>query len=273
MTRHARTLSAIMLPALALLLMAATPPKVAPPAAAPPAAAPAPAPAPELTARQILDRVDDLYRGESSHALMSMSVITKHWSRTLEMEMWSRGKKRSLARIRSPKKERGMATLRVDNDIWNYLPKVNRTIKVPSSMMGGSWMGSHFTNDDLVKESRMADDFTFKVTFRGKRAGKTIYEITCVPRKDAAVVWGKIVADVEKGSWLPTQMRYFDEDGKLARTMKFDRYMVAKGRKVPARMVIIPADRPRESTTVTYKKIEFDLKLPDSLFSKRSLRR
>ncbi len=255
MTRHPRMLL-VAAPIVALLLIAATP-----------------APAPELTARQILDRVDDMYRGDSSHSMMTMKVVTKHWSRTLEMEMWSRGKKRSLARIRSPKKERGMATLRVDNDIWNYLPKVNRTIKVPSSMMGGSWMGSHFTNDDLVKESRLADDFSYKVSFRGARAGKQIVEITCIPKRNAAVVWGKIVADVETGTWLPVRMRYFDEDAKLARTMAFDQFIDAKGGKVPARIVIIPADKPRESTTVTYQKLEFDVKLPESLFSKRSLRR
>lgn len=111
--------------------------------------------------------MDDLFRGKSSQGLMTMTVVTKHWKRTLTMQWWSKGKDRSLVRILAPKKEAGTATLRVGNDVWNYLPKVKRVIKLPSSMMSGSWMGSHFTNDDLVKESRMADDYTFKITFQG----------------------------------------------------------------------------------------------------------
>ena len=214
--------------ALAALMLLAPPAIAQAPAPAPkPEAAPAPAAA-DLSARQILDKVDDLYRGDSSHAKMTMKVVTRHWTRTME---------------------------------------------VPSSMMGGSWMGSHFTNDDLVKDSRMADDFDFKITFHGDRKGKKIIEITCVPKKDAAVVWGKIVSDVEEGTWLPTQMRYYDEDNKLARTMRFDQILDQKGRKIPTRMVIIPADKPAESTTVSYQMIEFDVKLDERLFSKRSLKR
>lgn len=247
------------------------------PTPAPPAVGAQPAPAApaarELTAREILDKVDDLYRGSSSHALMSMTVVTRNWQRTLGMEMWSQGKDRSLARIRSPKKEQGMATLRVGKDMWNYLPKVSRTIKVPTSMMGGSWMGSHFTNDDLVKESRMADDFDFQITFRGKRDGNDVVEITCVPKKDAAVVWGKIVVQVRNGTWMSQRMTYYDEEGALARTMVFSDVRKAGDREMPMKMVITPADKPGESTTVVYEQIAFDVKLNDQLFTKQNLRR
>ncbi len=235
------------------------------------AAAPA-AGAAGLTPRQILDHVDDLFRGKSSQGLMTMTVVTKHWQRTLTMQWWSKGKDRSLVRILAPKKEAGTATLRVGNNVWNYLPKVKRVIKLPSSMMSGSWMGSHFTNDDLVKESRMADDYTFKITFQGVRDGREIIEITCRPKPDAAVVWGQVRVVVQAGDYLPLFMRYFDEDLHPARTMYFTNVGDLGGRRLPRTMKMVPQDKPGEYTLVTYQKMRFDLELADSVFSLRSLR-
>ena len=123
----------------------------------------------ELTAREMLDKVDDLYRGVSSQGKMTMTIVTAHWTRSLSLEFQSKGKDKSLVRILAPVKEKGTATLRSGNEIWNYLPKVNRVVKLPSSMMSASWMGSHFTNDDLVKQSRFTEDYTFQIGFQGKR--------------------------------------------------------------------------------------------------------
>ena len=147
----------------------------------------APAGASELTPKEILDRVDDLFRGDSSHGKATLTVRTENWSRSLTMEFWSRGKDHSLIRILEPKKEKGTATLKAGRDLWNYLPKVKRVVKLPSSMMSASWMGSHFTNDDLVRESRMADDYPFEITFEGSRDGSDIIEITCTPKPEAPV--------------------------------------------------------------------------------------
>ncbi len=149
-----------------------------------------------LSAKEILDKVDDLYRGESSHGKMSMTIVTAHWTRNLELEFWNKGKDKSLIRILAPEKEAGTATLRVGNEIWNYLPKVNRVIKLPSSMMSASWMGSHFTNNDLVKESRFTEDYNFEKSFEGVRGDRKVIEIDCQPKPEAAVVWGKVVVTV-----------------------------------------------------------------------------
>ncbi|MBW1722893.1 MAG: outer membrane lipoprotein-sorting protein [Deltaproteobacteria bacterium] len=226
-----------------------------------------------LTPKEILDRVDDLFRGRSSHGNMTMVIKTAHWQRTLSLEFWSEGKEKSLIRILAPKKEKGTATLRVDNDIWNYLPKVNRVIKLPSSMMSASWMGSHFTNDDLVKESRMAEDYTFKVTFNGKRNGRDIVEITCRPKPEAAVVWGKVVITVRKEDYLPLFSRYYDEDLNLARTMYFSDIGPLGDRILPRRMSVVPEDKPGEKTEVIYEKMSFNLVLPRDTFSIRTLMR
>jgi outer membrane lipoprotein-sorting protein len=228
---------------------------------------------PALTARQILDRIDDLYRGDSSHGLLTMAVKTEHWERTLEIEFWSKGKNESLFRILAPKKEEGTATLRSGNDMWNYLPHVNRVIKLPSSMMSASWMGSHFTNDDLVKETRMADDYMYRISFDGERGGRRVVELTLEPKPQAAVVWGKVVATVDASRYLPIEIRYFDEDLHLARTMTFSDVQRLGGRELPSRLTLVPADKPGESTVIHYEKLELDVPLSDQFFSLRTLQR
>ena len=226
-----------------------------------------------LTPKQILDKVDDLFRSRSSHGFGTMTVATAHWKRSLSLEMWSKGKDKSLVRILAPKKEKGTTTLRAGNDIWNYLPKVNRVIKLPSSMMAASWMGSHFTNDDLVKESRMADDYTFEITFVGEDEGEEVVEVTCHPKPEAAVVWGKVVVRARLKDYLPLSIKYFDEDLQLARTMTFSQVSELGGRMLPAVVTMVPEEKPDESTIVRYEKMEFDIGLDDDFFSLRTLQR
>ena len=226
-----------------------------------------------LTPKQILDKVDDLFRSRSSHGFGTMTVATAHWKRSLSLEMWSKGKDKSLVRILAPKKEKGTTTLRAGNDIWNYLPKVNRVIKLPSSMMGASWMGSHFTNDDLVKESRMADDYTFEITFVGEDEGEEVVEVTCHPKPEAAVVWGKVLVRARLKDYLPLSVKYFDEDLRLARTMTFSQVSQLGGRMLPAVVTMVPEDKPDESTVIHYEKMEFDIGLDDDFFSLRTLQK
>lgn len=223
-------------------------------------------------ARAILDHVDDLFRGTSSHGRATMHVVAAHWERTLTLEFWTRGKERSLIRILAPKKERGTATLKVEGDLWNYLPKVQRVVKLPSSMMSASWMGSHVTNDDLVKESRMADDYDFAITFEGERAGTTVIEVTCTPKPEAPVVWGRVVVEVRAADLMPREVRYFDEDLDLARTITYTDVASRGGRLLPTQMRVVPSNAPNESTTLTWDAIDFDPDLPDDTFSLRTLR-
>lgn len=223
----------------------------------------------KLSAKEILDRVDDLYRSKSSHGKMTMHVRTAHWERTLRMEFWSKGKEKTLVRILAPKKERGTATLRSGNNVWNYLPKVKRVIKVPSSMMSASWMGSHFTNNDLVKEVRMAEDYTFEITAEKGR----VVEITCIPKEGAAVVWGKVLVIADRETYLPVKIYYYDEDMELARTLQFDDIKEIGGRRLPVRLTVVPADKPSESTVIIHTEYTFDLEVDDSMFTLRALQK
>lgn len=226
----------------------------------------------QRTAAEIIDRVDRILRGESSHGIATMEVLTEHWERSITMEVWSLGTEYSLARITAPKKEEGTATLKVGSEIWNYLPRVDRTIKIPASMMMGSWMGSHFTNDDIVKESRLIEDYEIAISYEGSRDGVRVWEFTLTPRPDVAVVWGSIEYQVRQDDLMPTWARYYDEDGKLMRSLTFREFRVMGGRLVPALMEMRPEDKASEHTTVRYLELEFDIGLDESFFSLRSLR-
>lgn len=235
-----------------------------------------PSPVPAQTspdeAAEIVRQVDDLLRGESSHGTVRMEVVTERWTRTMEMEMWSLGQEYSLVRILSPSREAGTATLKVERDIWNYLPRVDRTIKVPGAGMGGSWMGSHFTYDDLVRESSLVDDYDVGVSFEGERSGTEIWEFTLTPLPEAPVVWGRLEMEVRKDDRMPLESRYFDDRGELARTMIFSDFRTMDGRLVPTRLSMHPEDKAGESTTLLYDDLQFDADLLPSFFSLQRLR-
>ena len=224
-----------------------------------------------LDPKKILDGVDDLYRSNASHGIITLSVTTVNWQRTLMLEQWSKDEDKSLFKILKPKKEKGLATLRVDKNVWNYMPKVKRVVKRPSSMMSSSWMGSHFTNNDLVKQSRMAEDYTFSITFEGMQDDEEVVEITCIPNKEAAVVWGKVEVVVYADDYIPLRMIYYDEDLLLSRTLEFTNIQKMDGKMIPTLMSIIPADEPGESTTVKWEEIQFDVAIDDEFFSLRKL--
>lgn len=227
----------------------------------------------QLSAKEIIDKVDRMLRGDSSQGKVEMSVVTRRWERNVTMEIWSEGTEKALIKVLEPKKEAGTATLKVNSDMWNYLPKIDRTIRVPTSMMMGSWMGSHFTNDDLVKESRLIRDYEIEISYEGERDGVEVYEFLLTPHPEAPVVWGKILYEVRKEDLMPTWVDYYDEDGELKRTMTFSEYREMGGRLVPSKSRIVPQDKPEEYTEMIYHELRFDIPIPQGTFSLSALRR
>jgi len=221
---------------------------------------------------ELLDATDDVTRGASSHGRVTMQVKTDRYERTMQMEVWSRGTEESLIRILAPAKEKGVSTLKVGDNIWNYLPKVDRTLKIAGAAMSGAWMGSHISNDDLVKSSRLTDDFTWTVSEEPGPDGTGRWVIELVPRPDAPVVWGKVVVQIRHDKQ-PEQIAYFDEKGKLVRTMRFLEIQEMSGRTFPTVMRVEPADAPGEFTQIQYEQMEFDIELPDRTFSLQALKR
>jgi hypothetical protein len=204
---------------------------------------------------------------------MRMRVKTAHYERSMELEAWSEGKDRTLVRILAPAREKGTATLKAGEAIYTYLPHTDRTIKLNAGMMGGSWMGSHFTNDDLVRESRLSDDFDAAITFEGLSQGAKVVELSLIPKPEAAVVWGKIVTLIDDASLNPIRTTYYDEDLRPARSLSFHDPKLLGGRMAPSRMRMVPADKPEEYTEMLYDSLELDPALPPALFNLQSLRR
>lgn len=221
-----------------------------------------------LDLRQLIREVEDQHMGRSSFAEMHMEVSTEHWQRTTLMEAWSLRRDYFLVRILEPAKEKGVATLKIDKEVWNYLPKVDRTIKVPPSMMGGSWMGSHITNNDLVKAAHIDEDYDFNLLAEDE----TSWTIEALPKPEAAVIWGKIVYLLEKARRVPNEIRYFDEEMVEVRRIRFERVEAIDDRFVPMHMVVEPLDKPQERTVLDYRRLRFDVPLEESFFSLRNLK-
>jgi len=220
---------------------------------------------------ELVKKVDQIYRSKTSYAEFEMEIVTPRWSRTLLMDSWTEGTRRTFIRIKSPKKEKGVATLRSSNEMWNYLPKTNKVIKIPPSMMMSSWMGSDFTNDDLVKEFTLFEDYSYEF-IQVEDAREDMYYINCIPREDLPVVWGNIVIAARKSDYIPVWQKYYDEKGKLMRVWAFSDVKNFGGRKIPAVMEMVPQNKEGHKTIIRYLKAEFDMPLDDEIFSLRNLR-
>ncbi len=228
-------------------------------------------PAPDQRALDLVRKIDDLYRSKSSYAQVEMEIITPDWQRTLVLKAWSLGLDKTLIRILEPKKEAGVGTLRIGNEMWNYLPNTDKIIKIPPSMMMSSWMGSDFTNDDLVKEYTFVNDFTFRmVTPAGAEPGLVYVE--CRPKPGIPIVWDKIVIAVRESDTLPIWQEYYDEKGRVARRMDYSEVKTFGRRTIPSVMEMTPRSKPGYKTVLRYRDVQFDLALEDSLFSLRTLR-
>lgn len=223
------------------------------------------------SAEEIARKVDELYRSNTSYAELSMEIVTPHWQRTLDMKAWSRGMDQTFIRILSPRKERGVGTLRIDTEMWNYLPRTGKVIKIPPSMMMSAWMGSDFTNDDLVKEFTLTKHYTFRLLEPEDREEGLLY-LEARPKPDVPVVWDRILIVVQEKDLLPVRQMYFDEKGHLMRQMVFTEITQFGERRVPAVMTLTPATKEGHRTVIRYKDLRFDLDLKPDVFSLRNLR-
>ena len=245
-------------------------------------------------AREIVDRVGRLFISQSCIATVEMQITKEDWQRKISMQIWSLGESNVLVRIRRPQEDAGTAILKVGSKIWYYLPKANRTVKMPSSMLMTSWMGSHFTLNDLVKESRLTNDYVVATSIEGKRDGVAASEYTLTPKPAAVVVWGKITLEIRQADRMPVRQRYYDEDGKLVRELTFSEYKTVSGRLIPTRLVMQsmdkdgkkagasggvlvrgvmrPLEQAVEQTTITYEKIIFDEPISEETFSLENLK-
>lgn len=223
------------------------------------------------TVQEVVDHLDDLYRSQSSHAIMTMTVTRERGTRELTLESWSRGDEEALIVIREPAREAGTATLRTADGLWNYAPRADRLIRIPPGLLSDSWMGSHFTNDDLLRETSYLDDHDGTVRWVD-RDGERLLEITLMPKPDAPVVYTLLVFLIVPNQWTPTRADYYDGE-ELVRSMLFDRVEQVANRRIPMRMVLQPADDPTGRTEILYNELELNVPVDPELFTRRGLRR
>lgn len=226
----------------------------------------------EASPKDIIDHIDDLYRDTSSHAVMTLRVVTGDYSRDMKIEAWSKGKKYTLVRAMEPSRQRRASTMKLGNSIWSYLPEVDRVIKIPLSMMGASWMGSHFTNDDVVRKSMLGEDYTGEISFSGTRQGQEVIELVLTPMPAAAAVWGKVTATVRRSDWIPLRIDFSGGAADTARTMTFSDIRNLGGRRLPATLRIAPDGNVAEYSEITYEAIRFDVDIDKGFFSLKNLK-
>lgn len=214
---------------------------------------------------------DKEVRGERSQAMITMEIKTPNWSRTLELQSDVEGKKEAISTILSPAKEKGIRTLRLESNLWNYFPKLRRTVSVSSSMLLSSWMGSDFTNDDILKASSMSEDYDHKFDKVSKVENNTLRVIVNTAKSNSKVMWPKIITYSSEADCLPRMYRYYDKEGKLRRTLTLSEVKTFEGHKVPTKWVMNPEDDKSKQTTILYKDIKFNMKFDADHFSQSKL--
>ena len=222
-------------------------------------------------ASELVRSAMDHWRGTSSYSEMSMTIHRPDWERTMTMESWSKGDKLSLVRVIEPKRDAGNGTLLNDNSMWTFSPKINRVIKVPSSMMSQSWLGSDFSNKDIAKSTDIIEQYDHELTSVEERDGHVFYTVTSIPHEDAAVVWGKEVL-VVRDDFVLMEEQFWDQDGELVKVLQTLEVAEMGGRAVARVMRMGKVDTPDEWTRLTAREIEFDIELRDSVFTLSNLR-
>ena len=214
---------------------------------------------------------DKQMRGDRSSSEIVMTIQTPNWTRTLEIQSGSEGRGQALSTITAPAKEKGIRTLRLENNMWNYFPKLKRKVAVSSSMLLASWMGSDFTNDDILKASSMSEDYEHKFLPDEKLDGKPMKVIENNAKSNSKVMWPKIITLSSQEDCMPRESRYYDKQGTLKRVLSFDNIKTFDGHKVPTRWEMKPKDDPTKKTTLEYKNVKFDVKFSGSHFSQQNL--
>ncbi len=222
-------------------------------------------------AGSIVKKIEENLNGKSAVMDIEMMVKTSRSKRTMRMKSYSIGQEKSFIKVLYPRKDEGITFLKVDNGMWQYVPRIEKVIKIPASMMLQSWMGSDFTNDDLVKESSLSDDYQAQVL----RETGTEYELQLLPKDDAPVVWGKIVMSVSKQYFLPTTVAYYDEDDVLIRQLSYTDVKVFGERHYPSRWIMVPmtSEKKGHETIMVVSNALFDVEVDEAYFSKRALKR
>lgn len=225
------------------------------------------------SAADIVKKADEKFNGEkSSIMVMSMTIVRPTWQRTVEFKNWSLGRENALTLITAPAKDDGQTFLKRGSEMWSWNPSISRLIKLPPSMMSQGWMGSDYTNDDILKESSIVNDYSHEITGEEAIAGRDCYKIKMVAKEDAAVIWGSQMRWIDKKDFLVMRAELYDEDGILVRTETGSEIKTMDGRIIQTKIELVPADEPRNKTVLVIKDIKFNIAIQESFFSQQNMK-
>ncbi len=222
---------------------------------------------------KIIKKANDKLQGLSSKAELKMTIVRPSWTREMKMKAWSKGEDFSLTLITGPARDKGTAFLKRDKEIWNWQPNIDRSIKLPPSMMMQSWMGSDLTNDDLVKQFSIVNDYNHKLLGTEEIENRTCYHLQLIPKEEAAVIWGKILIWIDVEEYMQLKTEFYDEDDYLINTMEGTDIKMLGGKLLPAKMIVTPEEEEGQKTILEYVDIDFDVPIKDSFFSVQNMKR
>jgi outer membrane lipoprotein-sorting protein len=225
------------------------------------------------TATEIIEEMQQVMQGQSSYSEMKMTIERPRYTREVSMKSWALGEEYSLILITAPARDEGTTYLKREDEIWNYVPNIDRTIKMPPSMMSQSWMGSDFTNDDLVRESSAVDDYEHSIIDEVTYEGREAWVLELIPKPEAPVVWGKVLIWVDKQEYIQLRIENYDQNGEVANRMEFSEIQEMDGRTIPAKMTMIPADKPDQRTILDYQQLDFNIEIDTGFFTQQNMRR
>ena len=224
------------------------------------------------TADEIIKKSEDKMRGSTLHGTMSIKTVRPTWSREMVINMWLKGNDYAMIFVKSPEMDKGIAYLKRRKEVWNWIPVLEKTIKLPPSMMSQSWMGTDFSNDYLVKQSSLETDFDSKLSKDTVIDSRPCWKVVLTPKENAAVVWGKVILYIDTTNYLQLRNEYYDEDGALINLIHAYNIQKMGGRLIPTVFEMIPSDKPGNKTVITYQSLEFDQPIEDSFFTTNNMK-
>lgn len=227
-----------------------------------------------ISATDIVKKADEKFNGEkSSYSVMSMTIIRPAWQRTIEFRSWSLGRDFSLVLITAPPKEAGQTFLKRGSEMWSWNPAISRLIKLPPSMMSQGWMGSDYTNDDILRESSVVTDYVHEIVGEESIEGRLCYKIKMTARENASIVWGKQIRWIDKKDFLILKAELYDEDGYLVRTETGSEIKTMDGRTITSRIELSPEEEPENKTLIEIREIKFNISVNEDYFSQQNMKR
>jgi outer membrane lipoprotein-sorting protein len=228
----------------------------------------------ELSATDIVRKADEKFIGEkSSYSVISMTIVRPAWQRTIEFKSWTLGKDFSLALITTPPKEAGQTFLKRGSEMWSWNPSISRLIKLPPSMMSQGWMGSDYTNDDILRESSVVNDYVHEIVGEENIDGRLCYKIKMTARENASIVWGRQIRWIDIKDFLVLKAELYDEDGYLVRTETGSDIKIMDGRMITSKIELVPVEEPENKTLVEIREIKFNIPVEESYFSQQNMKR